>query len=100
MNIEEIVIEAIKNKKKIIFNYKNEGVRKVAPHAVYFSGERIKKFDAFQFEGFSEQGGIPAWRQFFIDKITGIVEITSESFEICEGYRSDSERYFNVIYKI
>jgi len=100
METEQVIIEAIKNRKKVLLNYKGEGIRKVAPHAIYFSGAQIRKIDAFQFEGFSEAGGIPNWRQFFIDKINGLPEVTNESFEVCEGYRSDSEKYSNCIYKV
>lgn len=43
MDVEQIIIEAIKNRKKVWINYKGEGARKVAPHAIYFSGNNVKK---------------------------------------------------------
>jgi hypothetical protein len=100
MGTEEIIIEAIKNRKIIFINYKSMGNRKVAPHALYFGGGEVKKLDAFQFEGFSKTGNLPGWRQFFLEKIVGLSEITDENFDICEGYKPDSERYANYIYKI
>ncbi|OGZ65219.1 MAG: hypothetical protein A2998_01190 [Candidatus Staskawiczbacteria bacterium RIFCSPLOWO2_01_FULL_37_25b] len=100
METEQIIIEAIKNRKKVLLNYEGWGIRRVAPHAIYFSGGQLKKLDAFQFDGFSKTGDLPAWRQFFLDKISGSPEVTTENFEICEGYRSESEKYINYIYKI
>jgi len=93
------IIQAIKNKKKIRFNYRDKGARIVAPHALYFNLNNEKMLDAFQFEGYSETGGLPDWRQFFLEHVNSI-EVLSEDFDIAEGYNPSSARYINSICKL
>ena len=56
-------------------------------------------FDAFQYQGYTEHGGLPAWRQFFLSHATSI-EILDENFDIETGYNPISPRYINAIYKL
>ncbi|KPJ55134.1 hypothetical protein AMJ47_01280 [Parcubacteria bacterium DG_72] len=93
------IIKSIKNKKKISFIYKNEGTRIVSPHVLYFNPRNEKMFDAFQYKGYSEHGGLPNWRQFFLEHATDIRTL-DEGFEIEAGYNPISSRYVNSICKL
>lgn len=96
---EDILIEAIKNRKMIDFNYENKPIRNAAPHAIYISSAGNKNMDAFQFDGYSESGNLPDWRNFTLSKIENL-SVLDETFEIADGYNPLSNKYNNSIYKI
>ena len=99
MDIQNTLIQAIKQRKFINFIYKNDPIRKVSPHAIYISSAENKNLDAYHIDGYSESGNFPPWRNFKLSEMRNI-EILSEQFEIAEGYKSDSPKYNNYIYKI
>ena len=81
------------------FNYENQPIRRAAPHAIYMSTAGNKNVDAYQFDGYSQSGDLPDWRNFLLDKIQNL-EILSENFEIAEGYKSYSLKYNRSVHKI
>ena len=99
MIIQNILIEAIKKRVYIDFQYENNQVRKVAPYAIYISSARNEVLDAYQCEGYSKTGGLPDWRRFVLRDIS-YVQLSDEIFSVHENYRSNSERYSNYIFKI
>lgn len=99
MNNEQILISAIDNRKLVNFNYENQPVRRAAPHAIYISTAENKNLDAYQFDGYSQSGNLPDWRNFVLEKIQNL-EILNENFEIAPGYKTDSPKYNRCIHKI
>ncbi|OGG89370.1 hypothetical protein A2592_01335 [Candidatus Kaiserbacteria bacterium RIFOXYD1_FULL_42_15] len=99
MNNEQILIEAIDNRRLVNFSYENQPIRRAAPHAIYISTAGNKNLDAYQFDGYSQSGNLPDWRNFLLDKIQSL-EISTENFEIARGYKSHSPKYNRSIHKI
>ncbi|OGF33559.1 hypothetical protein A2223_02295 [Candidatus Falkowbacteria bacterium RIFOXYA2_FULL_35_8] len=101
--IEHQIIEAIKNKKMISFTYIEKealrDIRRAAPHAFFVSTAGNKNVDAFQYDGYSKKGSLPAWRQFTIDNIRDLV-LLDENFEVAHGYNPYSKQYDRAICKI
>ena len=86
-NISQSIVE----KKQIRFNYKNEGMRKVNPHAVYENHKGNTILDAFQVSGITASQN-NHWKQFNLDSISEMT-IQVDSFEIAEGFNRKSGRY-------
>lgn len=99
MNNQEILIEAIEGKRLVNFNYENQPIRRAAPHAIYISTAGNKNLDAYQFDGYSQSGNLPDWRNFLLEKIQNL-EMLNENFEIAQGYKSYSSKYNRSIHKI
>lgn len=99
MNNEQILIEAIKNRKLINFYYEDKPIRKAAPHAIYISSTGKENLDAYQYEGYSKKGELPDWRNFSLYKMSNI-EILNENFVEAQGYKTNADKYSNYIYKI
>jgi len=89
MDNQQILIEAIDNRRLVSFYYEDQPIRRAAPHAIYISTAGNENLDAYQFDGYSKSGNLPAWRNFLLSKIENL-EILDENFEIAEGYKSDS----------
>ena len=99
MNNEQILIEAIKNRKLIDFYYEDKPIRRAAPHAIYQSTTGKENLDAYQYYGYSESGNLPAWRVFTLDKMERVT-VLDEDFQEISEYKTNSERYRNYIFKI
>jgi len=99
MSNREILIKAIKLKKMVDFSYEYKPIRRAAPHAIYISSKGNENLDAFQYGGFSKNGDLPIWRNFKLLKIMDL-KMLDEKFETADGYRSNSSKYNNYIYKI
>ena len=87
---------AIESRKDIVIFYEREGSatgsRTVAPHALFRSGDKRLFLHAFQREGASTRGGLPAWRRFALESIVGTETLDSE-FAIREDYDPASKAY-------
>lgn len=68
----------------------------MSPHAIYVSSTGKTNLDAFQYDGFSKTGNLPAWRIFTLSKIENL-QISDEKFEIADGYDVNSDKYNNCI---
>ncbi len=100
MSIQSNIVEAIRSKRKLELNYKNEGLRLVLPHAIYISTTGKTLVDAYQTSGYSTHlEKIPDWRQFDVAKISNIT-VLEETFNIASGYNPSSDRYSNAISKV
>jgi len=100
VDIQEIIIKAIRSKCKVTLNYKWEGMRIVCPHVIYRSSTGKILVDTYQVSGYSNHpADIPGWRPFDISKITEL-NILNETFDLADGYNPLSERYTNSIAKI
>lgn len=99
MNNEQILIEAIDNRRLVNFNYENQPIRRAAPHAIYISTAENTNLDAYQYDGYSQSGNLPDWRNFLLEKIQNL-EILNENFETAQGYKSYSPKYNRSIHKI
>lgn len=99
MNNEQILIEAIDNRKLVNFIYEEQPIRRAAPHAIYISSAGNENLDAYQFDGYSQSGNLPDWRNFLLSKIHDL-EILKEKFEIAQGYKSYSSKYNKSVHKI
>lgn len=96
---KELLIKAIDSRKLVNFNYEDKPIRKAAPHAIYISTANNINLDAYQFDGYSESGNLPDWRNFILSKIQNL-EILDENFKVAPGYKSDSPKYNRAIHKI
>ena len=76
--MNEIIIEAIENRKLLEFYYKNH-YRIVEPHTFGISSKGNENLSAFQIDGTSERNNVPDWGLFSIDKIVAL-KILNESF--------------------
>lgn len=99
MNNQEILIDAMDNRRLVNFSYENQSIRRTAPHAIYVSTAGNKNLDAYQFDGYSQSGNLPDWRNFLLEKIQNL-EVLNESFEIAQGYKSYSPKYSRAVHKI
>jgi len=101
MDFQNQIITAIKSRRQLKINYKNEGHRIIYPHILYFSSTGNKLLDAYQISGYSEHPeDIPTWRPYYISKITELI-VLNDKFEIVEGYNpSNRDRYPTIIEKI
>ncbi len=97
MDIQRKIIDAIKSRRKVEINYKNEGYRLVYPHALFISPTGKTLVDSYQISGYSNHPEqIPDWRPFDILKITEL-KVLDETFELAPGYNPSSDRYSNAI---
>lgn len=76
--MNDIIIEAIKNRKLLEFYYKNH-YRIVEPHTFGISSKGNENLSAFQIDGTSERNNVPDWGLFTIDKIVAL-KILNENF--------------------
>ena len=67
--------------------------RIVAPHGIFSTSEGTKQLCCFQYSGFSESGGLPNWRNFHIDNITGI-KILQERFTKRKDFNVDNKQVY------
>lgn len=99
-NIQNQIIEAIRSKCKVEFNYKGEGYRIACPHALYISTSGKIRVDSYQISGYSSHSNkSPYWRPFDVAKITEL-KILNELFSTVRGYDPLSQKYVNAIAKI
>lgn len=97
MDIQRQIIDAIKSRRKVEINYKNEGYRLVCPHALFISPTGKTLVDSYQISGYSDHPEqIPDWRPFDISKITEL-KVLDKTFELTSGYRPLSDRCSNAI---
>jgi len=108
MDKESLIIEAIKNRKPIKFQYKKSGkilgIRIGNPHVFFIHPTtKNKEVHIFQTDGVSDSNlniGLP-WRMFIINFMEDIEILQGElSFQNAEGYNPDSPIYTNIIAKI
>lgn len=95
----EILKQAIDDRKLVNFSYEHHPIRRAAPHAIYWSKQNKENLDAFQYDGYSKTGNLPAWRNFTLSKIQNL-EILDETFEVADGYKTYSSKYSRPVYKI
>lgn len=109
MNVLESLVQAIRNKKTISFEYqksdKISGTRYGNPYAIYFSKDGKKTMvHIFQTDGVSDsikRNPLSSWRTFELKSITNVqVYDSHKSFEILESYNPDSNMYFKIIEKV
>lgn len=77
--MNNIIIEAIENRKLLEFFYKDH-YRVVEPHTFGVSSKGNENLSAFQIDGTSERNNVPDWGLFTIDKIVDL-KIMNETFE-------------------
>lgn len=108
MHKEFLLIEAIKNRKPIEFEYKKEGKvlgkRIGNPHIIFIHPTTKKReIHIFQTGGVSDSNlsiGLP-WRLFIIDFMENIKTLEDEpAFGNAEGYNPESPLYRDVIAKL
>ncbi|KEO75424.1 WYL domain-containing protein [Anditalea andensis] len=76
--MNDIIIEAIENRKILSFFYK-EHYRVVEPHTFGIVSKGNENLSGFQIDGTSESIVVPDWGLFTIDKMVGL-KILNESF--------------------
>jgi hypothetical protein len=104
MEIIEILLLAIKQKKQIRYEYdlpgRAIGTRIGNPHAIFISSTEKINIDIYKHNGVcSDLKPIPAWRQYTIKHIRNVV-ILDEEFTVAIGYNPISKQYNRVIAKI
>jgi len=80
---------AIKNRQQISMHYKGK-VRIIDPYLIGITKAGNETLRAYQTGGYSESGGLPAWRLFDLRYISGI-EILDKSFEIHPQYNPNDK---------
>jgi len=76
--MNDIIIEAIENRKLLEFFYKDH-YRVVEPHTFGVSSKGNENLSAFQIDGTSERNNVPDWGLYTIDKIVNL-KILNENF--------------------
>lgn len=91
MNIEEIIKQAINEKRILKFEYKGKD-RIVEPHLYGKSKKNIQKdlLHAFQTDGESNRGEL-GWKNFFTDEVKAI-KLIKETFEVEKDFRPNSSK--------
>jgi predicted DNA-binding transcriptional regulator YafY len=77
--MNNIIIEAIENRKLLEFCYKDH-YRLVEPHTFGVSSKGNENLSVFQIDGTSERNNVPDWGLFTIDKIVDL-KVLNETFE-------------------
>lgn len=77
--MNDIIIEAIENRKLLEFVYKDH-YRVVEPHTFGVSSKGNQNLSAFQIDGTSESIVVPDWGLFTVNKINDL-KILNETFE-------------------
>jgi hypothetical protein len=91
IKMNDIILDAIKNKKCLQFNY-HGFTRFVEPHTYGKSTRWNDVLSAWQSQGGSRRGGIPDWRLFDVSEINGL-QIANESFAtVRPGYKRGDSR--------
>lgn len=88
--MKDIISEAIDSRRLLEFIY--DGHRRVVePHTFGVSRTGKDTLAAFQVEGTSSRGVVPAWAQFTVDKIEGLKLVDQSFADARPGYtRGDS----------
>ena len=108
MDVEEVIVTAIKHRKSVVFDYnrpgKVGGQRTGNPHALFkHSSTNKAETHIFQTDGVSDSGLStgPSWRLFIVDYIKNPRIIDSSGpFAIAPGYNSSSPMYVKAIEKL
>jgi len=95
--MNDIIIEAIENRKLLEFFYKDH-YRVVEPHTFGVSSKGNENLSAFQIDGTSESIVVPDWGLFTIDKMNGL-KILNETFEGTRPKYSKGDSRMIEIYK-
>jgi hypothetical protein len=111
MNNQELIIEAINNRKPISFAIEKEnhtpGERVGNTHAIYYhtlkNGDEKIYVDIWRTSGVVTDlnDPLPKWKKYIVEDLKKINVLNSEtSFEPAPGYNPNSENYNRVIAKI
>ena len=87
--VKSSICNAIKNCRQISIVYDGQ-VRIVDPYLIGITTAGNETLRAYQVRGYSERGGLPAWRIFTLKKISG-VEILNTSFTIRPDYNPNDQ---------
>ncbi|MDO8267796.1 MAG: hypothetical protein Q7T32_08175 [Moraxellaceae bacterium] len=90
--MEEIIIQAIAQKKLVEFNY--QGRPRIAEPHVYGITNGVKQLLGFQVRGHSSRGNLPDWRRFDLHEIIDL-RIIEESFPGRRPYPSGRHSNFD-----
>lgn len=97
--ISSLIKTAIEKRIVIEFDYNEEGLRECEPHALYRNKKGEILVDCYQTCGHSSQG-LPAWKQFKLNKISDLTVIDGLTYGIQKGFNPESTRYVNLIKKV
>ncbi|RLA72577.1 MAG: hypothetical protein DRG78_23685 [Epsilonproteobacteria bacterium] len=90
--MNEMIIEAIKNKQLLAFIY-NDKNRIVEPYTLGVSTKGNDTLSAYQIDGGSNSSKDLSWRQFIVPDIEQL-KILDKSFEIIrDGYNPNSDKF-------
>ena len=87
--VKSSICNAIKDRRQISIVY-DTGVRVVDPYLIGTTTAGNETLRAYQVEGYSERGGLPAWRMFTLKKISA-VKILDTSFMIRPEYNPNDQ---------
>ena len=94
--LRERLVEAIAGRRELELHYEREGSadgeRRVAPHALFRSGDGRLFLHAFQSEGASKRNELPDWRRFALESIKSARVLETE-FEPKADYDPASKAY-------
>ena len=89
---------AIKEQKKVRLYY--EGTERIVhPFLIGINKRGNESLRAYQVDGYSSSGELPAGRLFLLDRID-FVEIIDEKFPIRDDYNPDDKGMIKIIYRI
>ncbi len=87
--VKSSICNAIKNRRQISIVYDGQ-VRVVDPYLIGTTTAGNETLRAYQVGGYSERGGLPAWRMFTLKKISA-VKILDTSFMIRPEYNPNDQ---------
>lgn len=93
MSDVQLIERAIKERRRVTLEYESvAGPRTIEPHALFISRTDKTCLDAFQLDGPTSKGKLPAWRQFDTAKIVR-VHLLAERFELSPEFDAESPKY-------
>jgi hypothetical protein len=92
MGAQDVVREAIADRRAVFLVYRGGGTRVVHPHALYHGRDGRVVLEAYQVAGESSSGELPGWREFDLAQ-TSDVEPLAERFEIAPGFDPGALKY-------
>ena len=92
MSAEEVVRDAIAQRRSLFLVYGEGATRVVQPHVLYRSAKGTVCLDAYQVAGSSSSGRLPGWREFDLAR-TREVEVLEDAFEPAPGFDRAAAKY-------
>lgn len=89
--MNQVIINAVENYNLLEFSYKGHH-RIVEPHTYGVNHKGNETLVAYQIDGTSDEGDVPDWKQFTIEKISNLHVLDETFTSTRKGYKKGDSR--------